>query len=108
MAAFFAAQAKAMAPAPAPTQPLERLPPSHIQLIALPLPSSATELLQFLEDLNRIKGIDIRGSQAVLEASAISPRLLEHLGLSRVMELTELLEGHALTVQLFGKEWESQ
>jgi hypothetical protein len=107
MAAFFAAQAKAAVSALAPVQPIEQpsvraLP--HAQLVASPLPPPAMELLRFLEDLNRIKGIDVRGSQAVLEASAITPHLLAHLGLSCVMELTGLLEGHALTMQLFSKE----
>jgi predicted Zn-dependent protease with MMP-like domain len=63
------------------------------------------EILQFLEDFNCIKGIDVCGSCAILEASAISPHLLEHLALNHIMELTGLLEGHALTMQLFSKVW---
>lgn len=108
MAAFFAAQAKATTPVPAPVEPIEQPPVRAlpcVQLVALPFPPPAMELLQFIKDLNHIKGIDVHGLHAVLEASAITPHLLAHLGLNCMMELMGLLEGHALTMQLFSKEW---
>ena len=110
MTAFFAAQAKASArrpPSPLdPIAPPPRPGSSHANLIVkFPLPTPAAETQCFLEDFRRLKGIDVVGSCAALSACAITPGILTHLPIARMMELTGLLEGQALIMQVFGKEW---
>jgi hypothetical protein len=109
--AFFEAQAKASAARRA-TSPIERivLPAASEQsrakhIVAFPLPTPAAELQRFLEDFRRLKGIDVLSSCAALAAAAIRPGLLTYLSLTRLMELTGLLEGQALLMQVFGREW---
>ena len=103
MTAFFAAQAKASARRPpSPLDPIA--PPPHL-IVKLPLPTPAAEIQRFLEDFRRLKGIDALASCAALSACAIAPGILTHLSMARVMELTGLLEGQALLMQVFGKEW---
>jgi hypothetical protein len=107
MTAFFSAQAKAP-PAAAPVLPVFAPPPirqRNQSLVTFPLPTPAIEVQRFLEDFRRLKGIDIIDCRAVLEASALTPDILSHLTLSRVTELTGLQEGHAIKLQIFGKQW---
>jgi hypothetical protein len=108
MMAFLTAQANASA-APAFAAPVEPLPlpldrrgPS---LLTFPLPTPMAEVQRFLEDFHRLKGIDITTCQAVFEASALTPDILPHLSVARVTELTGLQEGHAIKLQVFGKQW---
>jgi hypothetical protein len=109
MAAFFAAQAKAPpTAAPIIPEPIFGPPPIHQRkpsLLTFPLPTPAMEVQRFLEDFRRLKGIDIIDCRAVLEASALTPDILPHLTLARVTELTGLQEGHAIKLQIFGKQW---
>jgi hypothetical protein len=74
-------------------------------LVQFPLPTPVAEIQHFLEDFQHLKGIDILVSCAALTASTIGPGVLTHLPLTHVMELTGLQEGHALLMQVFGKEW---
>ena len=105
MTAFFAMQAKT----PAFAAPVEALPlPSDRRgpsLLTFPLPSPTAEVQRFLEDFRRLKGIDITTCQAAFEASALTPDILPHLSVTRVTELTGLLEGRAIKLQVFGKQW---
>jgi len=110
MTAFFVAQAKASLPVAAPIipEPIFGSPPvrQHIRsLLTFPLPTPAAEVQRFLEDFWRLKGIDIIDRRAVLEASALTPDILSHVTLARVTELTGLQEGHAIKLQVFGKQW---
>lgn len=104
MTAFFEAQAKASVPAsttaaiPHSVTTLSRYP-------AHPLPLLGDELRRFLQDFFLVKGIDIRDCQSTLDSSAITPDIISHMSVSRLCELTGLLEGHVLKLQVFGKEW---
>jgi hypothetical protein len=105
MTAFFATQAKTpafAAPVEALPLPLDRRGPS---LLTFPLPAPTAEVQRFLEDFRRLKGIDITTCQAAFEASALTPDILPHLSVTRVTELTGLLEGRAIKLQVFGKQW---
>ena len=111
MTAFFEAQAKASAAHHAPS-PIERivLPAASEQsrakhIVAFPLPTPAIELQRFLEDFQCLESIDVLSLYATLMAAAIRPGLLTHLSLTRLMELTGLLEGQALLMQVFSREW---
>ena len=106
MSAFFTAQAKVAAPPPTGLL----LPPpqasrQHTPLLTFPLPTPAAELQRCLEDFRQLKGIDIIGCRATLEASALSPDIFPHLTVARITELTGLAEGHAIKLQVFGKQW---
>jgi hypothetical protein len=109
--AFFEAQAKASAARHAPS-PIEciALPAAPERsranyIVAFPLPTPATELQCFLQDFQCLKGIDVISSVATLTAATIGPGLLTHLSVTHMMELTGLLEGHALLMQVFGRKW---
>ena len=106
MTAFFAAQAKTPSTVAAPSAP--PFPPAsqrNLSLLTFPLPIPVAEIQRFLEDFRCLKGIDIINCQAALEASALSPDILPHLTIARLMELTGLQEGHVIKLQVFGKQW---
>jgi len=104
MTAFFEAQAKASVP-PSSTAVVPRsatMPPCYP---AHPLPLPGDELRRFLEDFFLVKGIDICDCRSALDSSAITPDIVSHMSVVRLRELTGLLEGHVLKLQVFGKEW---
>jgi hypothetical protein len=104
MTAFFAAQAKASVQAPTPAA----MPPPSVpatRLVNFPLPPPAEELRRFLEDFRRVKGIDITACIPIFEQSALTPDIIPYLTVARITELGGLLEGHAVKLQMFGKEW---
>jgi hypothetical protein len=110
MTAFFTAQAKASAPAPTPALSAMLPPPSVpaprlINFPLPPLPPPAEELQRFLEDFRQAKGINITSCRPIFEQSALTQDVIPYLTIARITELVGLLEGHAVKLQMFGKQW---
>lgn len=70
-----------------------------------PAPAAGEELHHFLIDLVKFKRIDIVEKERVLTSLDLTPDIIPNIPLLRFCELTGLLEGGALKVQKYCKEW---
>lgn len=108
MTAFFNAQARTTAPPPLaaamPTPP-SSIPRRKALVVSTPLPPPAEELQRFLEDLNRVKAINVISSAGAFDQSGVTPDIIPYLPVTRIAELTGLREGPAVKLQLFSKDW---
>lgn len=89
----------------------EPLTPTKVRITkTIPVPSSPTpttqeELHRFLLDLANVKKIDILGKEAALEALDLTPDIIPEIPLTRFCDLSGLVEGGALKVQKYAREW---
>ena len=101
---FLTVQAKATMPTPAPPLPVQ-MSHQNTPIVTFPLSTLAAELQRFLEDFCCLKGIGITTYCATLKACVLSPDIFAHLTVTRITKLTGLAEGHAVKLQVFGKQW---
>ena len=80
-------------------------PPMRAVAPLPPLPLPGTELNACLRDFHELKGVDLTSSEAPLLALELTPDIIPGVPVSRLCEITDVIEGKMWRFQAFCRDW---
>ncbi|KAJ7903003.1 hypothetical protein B0H13DRAFT_2233971 [Mycena leptocephala] len=89
-------------PAAFPTTPKKPIAPLS------PIPTMSSELHVCLDDLRKLKGINLLEAESALAALSLTPDIIANVPIERLGQITGAIEGHLWGLQAFCREWSAR